>query len=56
MLRPQQLGTGQNRNVTLREGTMIGYDRADDERRGLKTHPIAGSSDYLVVAARDMVL
>jgi len=45
-----------DRNVTLHEGTMIGYERADDERRGLKTHPIAGSSDYVVVVARDTVL
>jgi glucose-1-phosphate adenylyltransferase len=45
-----------DRHVTLREGAMIGYDRADDERRGLRTQPIAGSSDYLVVVARDTVL
>jgi hypothetical protein len=42
--------------VTLGEGTMIGYDRAEDEARGLKTQPIAGSSDYVVVVPRDTVL
>ena len=45
-----------DRNVTLREGTMIGYDRADDERRGLRTQSIAGSSDYVVVVPRNAVL
>lgn len=45
-----------DRNVTLREGTDIGYDRAEDERRGLKTQSIAGSSDYVVVVPREMVL
>jgi hypothetical protein len=42
--------------LILREGTTIGYDRADDERRGLKTQPIAGSSDYVVVVPRNAVL
>ena len=45
-----------DRHVTLREGTVIGYDRADDERRGLRTQPIAGRSDYVVVVARDTEL
>ena len=45
-----------DRNVTLREGTVIGYSREDDERRGLKTCPIAGTSDYVVAVARDTVL
>jgi len=45
-----------DRNVTLREGTTIGYNRADDDARGLKTHPIAGTGDYVVVVARDTVL
>ena len=42
--------------VTLREGTTIGCDRADDERRALKTQSIAGSSDYVVVVPRNAVL
>jgi glucose-1-phosphate adenylyltransferase len=45
-----------DRTVTLREGIMIGYNRADDEARGLKTQSIAGSSDYVVVVPRDTVL
>ncbi len=45
-----------DRHVTLREHTKIGYDRAEDERRGLVTQPIAGSRDYLVVVPRDSVL
>lgn len=45
-----------DRNVTLREDTVIGYDRAEDERRGLRTVDIAGTDDYVVVVARDTVL
>jgi glucose-1-phosphate adenylyltransferase len=45
-----------DRKVILREGTTIGYDRADDERRGLRTQPIAGSSDYVVVVPRNAIL
>jgi glucose-1-phosphate adenylyltransferase len=45
-----------DRNVTLREGTVIGYNRADDEARGLKTATIAGTSDYVVAVGRDTVL
>ena len=45
-----------DRHVTLREGTLIGYDRAEDERRGLKTACIPGSEDYVVVVPRDTVL
>lgn len=45
-----------DRNVTLREGTVIGHDRGDDERRGLKTQTIAESDDYVVVVPRDTVL
>lgn len=45
-----------DRNVTLREGTIIGYNREDDERRGLKTATIAGTSDYVVAVGRDTIL
>jgi glucose-1-phosphate adenylyltransferase len=45
-----------DRTVTMREGTVIGYDREEDEARGLKTQPIAGSDDYVVVVPRDTVL
>lgn len=45
-----------DRNVTLNEGTVIGYNREDDERRGLKTATIPGTGDYVVVVARDTVL
>ena len=34
--------------VSLREGTTIGYDRSQDEARGLKVQPLAGGADYLV--------
>ncbi len=45
-----------DRNVTLLEGTVIGYDRVEDEARGLKTQPITGSSEYVVAVGRDTVL
>jgi len=45
-----------DRHVTLREGIVIGYDRREDERRGLKTAPIAGTDSYVVAVARDAVL
>jgi len=45
-----------DRNVTLREGTVIGYDREEDERRGLKTATIPDTGDYVVVVPRDAVL
>jgi glucose-1-phosphate adenylyltransferase len=45
-----------DRHVNLREGTTIGYDREEDERRGLKTASIPGTGDYVVAVARDTVL
>jgi glucose-1-phosphate adenylyltransferase len=45
-----------DKNVRLSEGISIGYDRADDERRGLTTVPIAGGADYIVVIPKDAVL
>jgi len=45
-----------DKNVHLAENTSIGYDREEDERRGLKTVPITGSSDYIVVVPKDAVL
>jgi glucose-1-phosphate adenylyltransferase len=45
-----------DRHVTLREGTVIGYNREDDERRGLKTVTIAGTNDYVVAVGRDAVV
>jgi len=45
-----------DRHVTLSEGTVLGYDRAEDERRGLKTVGIPGSGDYVVAVGRDTVL
>ncbi len=38
--------------VSLREGTTIGYDRAQDEARGLKTQALARGTDYLVAVPR----
>ena len=34
----------------------IGYDREEDERRGLKTVPITGSSEHIVVVPKDFSL
>jgi len=45
-----------DKNVRLREGTVLGFDRADDERRGLTVQDIPGSSDYVVVVPRDATL
>jgi glucose-1-phosphate adenylyltransferase len=45
-----------DRHVTLREGTVIGYNREDDEQRGLKTVTIAGTNDYVVAVGRDAVI
>jgi glucose-1-phosphate adenylyltransferase len=42
--------------VTVREGTVIGYDRAQDEARGLTTQTIGETEDYLVVVPRDAVI
>jgi glucose-1-phosphate adenylyltransferase len=44
-----------DKNVRLAEGTTIGYDRAEDERRGLKTQ-VLGNGDYIVVVPKDMSL
>lgn len=45
-----------DKNVHLSENTSIGYDRAADERRGLKTVAMTGSSDYIVVVPKDYSL
>ena len=45
-----------DRNVTLREGTIIGYNREEDEARGLKTAAIPGTNEYVVAVARDTIL
>jgi glucose-1-phosphate adenylyltransferase len=45
-----------DRHVTLLEGTTIGFDRAEDERRGLRTVSIAGTGDYVVAVGRHAVL
>jgi ADP-glucose pyrophosphorylase len=39
-------------NVSLCEGTTLGYDRAQDEARGRKVQSLSGRSDYLVVVPR----
>jgi glucose-1-phosphate adenylyltransferase len=41
-----------DKNVRLTEGTSIGYDRANDERRGLKTQ-LLSNGDYIVVVPKD---
>jgi len=45
-----------DKNVHLSENTAIGYDRAEDERRGLKTVPIGGSGEHIVVVPKGLVL
>lgn len=45
-----------DKNVRLSPGTYIGVDRANDEARGLKTMPISGSSEHLVVVPKGMQL
>ena len=45
-----------DKNVHLSENLSIGYDREEDERRGLKTVPISGSAEHIVVVAKDFVL
>jgi glucose-1-phosphate adenylyltransferase len=45
-----------DKNVQLAENTSIGYDRAEDERRGLKTVPITGRGEYIVVVPKDFTL
>jgi glucose-1-phosphate adenylyltransferase len=45
-----------DKNVRLSDNTSIGYDRAEDERRGLKTVPIAGGSDHIVVVPKDFAM
>lgn len=45
-----------DKNVRLSEGVEIGFDRAEDERRGLKTQGIAGTDDYVVVVPKDFEL
>jgi glucose-1-phosphate adenylyltransferase len=45
-----------DRNVTLLDGVVIGYDRKKDEARGLKTADIAGTDMYVVVVPQDAVL
>jgi glucose-1-phosphate adenylyltransferase len=45
-----------DKNVHLSENTSIGYDRAEDDRRGLKTAPITGSGEHIVVVPKDFCL
>jgi glucose-1-phosphate adenylyltransferase len=45
-----------DKNVRLSENTSIGYDRAEDERRGLKTVGVFGGSDHIVVVPKDFAL
>ncbi len=45
-----------DRSVTMHDGVVIGYDRKQDEARGLKTAPIAGTDMYVVVVPQDAVL
>lgn len=41
-----------DKNVMLSPGTVIGHDRADDERRGLWTHTMPGTDEYIVVVPK----
>jgi len=44
-----------DKNARFAEGTSIGYDRAADEARGLKTQPLP-NGDYIVVVPQDTVM
>ena len=45
-----------DKNVYLSENVSVGYDRAEDERRGLKTVSVGGGDDYIVVLPKDFSL
>jgi glucose-1-phosphate adenylyltransferase len=45
-----------DKNVQLSENTSIGYDRGEDDRRGLKTVSITGSDEHIVVVPKDFSL
>jgi glucose-1-phosphate adenylyltransferase len=45
-----------DKNVRLSANTSIGYDRAADEARGLKTVPISGGDGHIVVVPKDFAL
>jgi glucose-1-phosphate adenylyltransferase len=45
-----------DKNVHLSENLSIGYDRAEDDRRGLKTVSITGSDEHIVVVPKDFSL
>ncbi len=45
-----------DKNVRLSEHTSVGYDRAEDEKRGLKTVPIRGGHDHITVIEKDFAL
>jgi glucose-1-phosphate adenylyltransferase len=45
-----------DKNVRLSENTSIGYNRDEDEKHGLKTVPINGGSDYIVVVPKDFAM
>ncbi|HQF26185.1 MAG TPA: hypothetical protein PL065_22155, partial [Polyangiaceae bacterium] len=41
-----------DKNVSLSAGLTIGYDRSQDEARGLSIHPIHGDTSYIAVVPR----
>jgi glucose-1-phosphate adenylyltransferase len=45
-----------DKNVRIPENTWIGYDRAEDERRGFKVVPIAGGLDHIVVVPKNFAM
>ncbi len=45
-----------DKNVEIRSNTTLGYDRALDQSRGLRTVSLAGSTDYIVVVPKKCVL
>jgi len=42
-----------DKNVVIAAGTVLGYNRQEDEKRGLTTHDIKGTGDYIVVVPKD---
>ncbi len=45
-----------DKRVHINEGTRLGWDRAEDEARGLTTESIPGTDDYVVVVPKGAVL
>jgi len=45
-----------DKNVTISAGTVLGYNRHEDEARGLTLQEMRGTSDYIVAVPKNYVL